>query len=67
MGQNYKVSVFEACDEMVQIQIVKKKLEDAGIACSVSKYLNNICPHQLIGQTKFKTREGKHSRRAKSF
>ena len=34
-----RVSVFEA-DEMVQIQIVKKKLEDAGIACSVSnKYL----------------------------
>ena len=38
-----KVSVFEA-DEMVQIQIVKKKLEDAGIACSVSnKYLNLLC------------------------
>ena len=37
-----RVSVFEA-DEMVQIQIVKKKLEDAGIACSVSnKYLNNL-------------------------
>lgn len=37
-----RVSVFEA-DEMVQIQIVKKKLEDAGIACSVSnKYLNNM-------------------------
>mgnify|MGYP001171504827 FL=1 len=37
-----RVSVFEA-DEMVYIQIVKKKLEDAGIACSVSnKYLNNL-------------------------
>ena len=37
-----RVSVFEA-DEMVQIQIVKKKLEDAGIACSVSnKYLTNL-------------------------
>lgn len=37
-----RVSVFEA-DEMVQIQIVKKKLEDAGIACSISnKYLNNL-------------------------
>ena len=37
-----RVSVFEA-DEMVQIQIVKKKLEDAGIASSVSnKYLNNL-------------------------
>ena len=37
-----RVSVFEA-DEMVQIQIVKKKLEDAGIASSVSnKYLNNM-------------------------
>lgn len=37
-----RVSVFEA-DEMVQIQIVKKKLEDAGIACSVSnKYLNSL-------------------------
>ena len=37
-----RVSVFEA-DEMVQIQIVKKKLEDVGIACSVSnKYLNNL-------------------------
>ncbi|GGP02452.1 hypothetical protein GCM10010992_06890 [Cloacibacterium rupense] len=37
-----RVSVFEA-DEMVQIQIVKKKLEDAGIACSVNtKYLNTL-------------------------
>ncbi len=37
-----RVSVFEA-DEMVQIQIVKRKLEEAGIACSVSnKYLNSM-------------------------
>lgn len=37
-----RVSVFEA-DEMVQIQIVKKKLEDAGIVSSVSnKYLNSL-------------------------
>lgn len=37
-----RVSVFEA-DEMVQIQIIKKKLEDAGIACTVSnKYLNSL-------------------------
>lgn len=37
-----KVSVFEA-DEMVQIQIVKRKLEEAGIACSVSnKYMNSL-------------------------
>ena len=46
-----RVSVFEA-DEMVQIQIVKKKLEDAGIACSVSnKYLNNLKnkPSILVG------------------
>ena len=37
-----RVSVFEA-DEMVQIQIVKRKLEEAGIACSVSnKYMNSL-------------------------
>lgn len=37
-----RVSVFEA-DEMVQIQIIKKKLEDAGIACTISnKYLNSL-------------------------
>lgn len=37
-----RVSVFEA-DEMVQIQIVKKKLEDAGILSTISnKYLNSL-------------------------
>ncbi len=37
-----RVSVFEA-DEMVQIQIVKRKLEEAGIACSVSnKYMTSL-------------------------
>lgn len=37
-----RVSVFEA-DEMVQIQIIKKKLEDAGITCTISnKYLNSL-------------------------
>ena len=34
-AQSPRVSVFEA-DEMVHIQIIKKKLEDAGIACSIS-------------------------------
>ena len=53
-----RVSVFEA-DEMVQIQIVKKKLEDAGIACSVSnKYLNNLLFYTYCNC--FKTR-GQHS------
>ena len=37
-----RVSVFEA-DEMVQIQIVKRKLEEAGIACTISnKYMNSL-------------------------
>ena len=37
-----RVTVFEA-DEMVQIQIIKRKLEEAGIATSVSnKYLNSL-------------------------
>ncbi len=37
-----RVSVFVA-DEMVQIQIVKRKLEEAGIACTVSnKYMNSL-------------------------
>ena len=41
-AQSPRVSVFEA-DEMVHIQIIKKKLEDAGIVCSISnKYLNSI-------------------------
>ena len=41
-AQSPRVSVFEA-DEMVHIQIIQKKLEDAGIACSISnKYLNSI-------------------------
>lgn len=37
-----RVSVFEA-DEMVQTQIVKRRLEEAGIACSVSNnYMNSL-------------------------
>ena len=37
-----RVTVFEA-DEMVQIQIIKRKLEEAGIATSVSnKYMNSL-------------------------
>lgn len=37
-----RVSVFEA-DEMVQIQIIKRKLEEAEIVCSVSnKYMNSL-------------------------
>lgn len=37
-----RVTVFEA-DEMVQVQIIKRKLEEVGIATSVSnKYLNSL-------------------------
>ena len=37
-----RVTVFEA-DEMVQVQIIKRKLEEAGIATSVSnKYMNSL-------------------------
>lgn len=37
-----RVSVFEA-DDMVQIQIIKRKIEEVGIATSISnKYLNSL-------------------------
>lgn len=43
MGAEFpRVSVFES-DNMAQIQLVKKKLEDAGIACSIRNgYLNSM-------------------------